>query len=135
MLSSAQIEHGGRQLLNKLDDLAVDVPLAPCQVGDVLGRLVASKAADLKVLGQHILEADMEEVPEGEDTMLISEGRALKVIGSLLRSVAVGGEEALKELWTSSGLQLVAFMPRNDREDASKLQAFAAEFGITKLIG
>lgn len=49
------------------------------QVGAVLGSLVASGHADLKTLGDHIRTADMEEVPEGEDTMLVDSGNAAKV--------------------------------------------------------
>jgi hypothetical protein len=41
-----------------LDDLSVDVPKAPLQVGSVLGDLVAAGGADLKALAQHIRTAD-----------------------------------------------------------------------------
>ena len=40
---------------------------------------MAAGAADLSVLAEHIRTADMEDVPEGEDSLLVGSGNAAKV--------------------------------------------------------
>ena len=57
--------------MNKLEDIRVDVPNAPEQVGDVLGFLVNEGLLDLDNLMLEIREADMEPPPDGEDTMMV----------------------------------------------------------------
>lgn len=41
-LQAADLEKGARQLLDQLDDLSVDVPKAPQQVGRTVGRVWTS---------------------------------------------------------------------------------------------
>lgn len=135
MLSGADLDKGVRGLLNNLDDLAVDVPKAPAQVGDILGRLVSAGLLDLKSVGGHLAEADQEEVPEGEETMLVSGGGALKVLGSLLKMMLNNmGDADAKAAWSSSGLDVKSFMPAADREDAAVLQTFKDDFELEQLL-
>lgn len=133
VISPEGLDQGVRQLLNHLDDTRVDVPLAPVQIGEVLGDLVGAKVADLKTVAHHILEADMEEPPEGEQTMLVSGGEAAKVIAALLRrlSQAVGTEEA-KAAWAAAGVGLDKFMPDAERSD-EQLSAFKDKSGIADI--
>lgn len=135
MIPAKDLEEGVRQLLNKLDDLTVDVPKAPTEVGDVLGALVAAKTADLKTIVQHVQEADTEAPPEGEDTMLVGSGGAVKVVASLLRSLkSKGGSEEAAAAWKATGLELSSFLPGADRADAAKVDAVAAEFEIADVV-
>lgn len=134
MLQRDQIHEGARLVLAELDDTAVDVPKAPGQVGAVLGSLVAAGAADLKVLSEHIRTADMEEVPEGEDSLLVGSGNAAKVMAAVLRQLREeAGEDAAAEAYRAAGLDLRAFLPGPDREDEAALQQLVQQYGLEKV--
>ena len=72
VLSSTDLESGAQQLLANLDDLRVDAPKAPSQVGAVLGELVAAGAVGLKPVAEAIRTADAnpEEIQVGSSCFL-----------------------------------------------------------------
>ena len=110
LVSSGDVQKGVRELLNVLDDVAVDAPKAPAQLGGLLGALVAEGAAELKPLGQHILEA------EGEDETIVASGTAGKVVTALLREWGSRADaEAVNAGWTAAALELPAFFPEDER--------------------
>lgn len=137
IIGQEQFHAGARQLLNALDDITVDVPKAPAQVGEVLAALVASKAVDLKVIGQHILEADPEddESPEGEDTLLVSGGRAAELLGALLSKLrdATSAEDAAAA-WAATGLKYEDYFPQEDRSDEVVLTQFVQDYDLSQVI-
>ena len=135
VVTQGQLEQGTRQLLDKLEDMTMDVPLAPIQVGEVLASLVAAQAVDLKVVGQHILEADSEAPPEGEDTMLVSGGNASKLLGVLLKTLkgAMPAEE-VAAVWKGAGLKHTDFMPAADRSDEAAAAKFIADFELVDIL-
>jgi len=135
IISGEQIQQGVRILLNKLDDMVVDVPKAPTQVGEVLASLIAAQAVDLKVIGQHILEADFEVPPEGEETMLISNGNAHKLLGVILRSLKDAlSVEDVGSLWKATGLDHKDFMPSDSRTNDAEVDKFIEEFGLAEIV-
>jgi hypothetical protein len=110
LVSSGDVQKGVRELLNVLDDVAVDAPKAPAQLGGLLGALVAEGAAELKPLCQHILEA------EGEDETIVASGTAGKVVTALLREWDSRVDaEAVHAGWTAAALELPAFFPEDER--------------------
>jgi len=135
IVAQADFEKGARQLLDKLEDLTVDVPKAPAQVGDVLGSLLSNEMVDIKVIAQHILEADAEPVPEGEESMMVESGVALKALGATLRGLKTAkGTEAFLEAWTATGLDIKSYMATADREDAAVAEKFANEYDLAEII-
>jgi hypothetical protein len=139
ILDKEVVESGVRALLNNLDDLQVDVPKAPVQVGDVLGALVASKTLDLAALGKHIQEAESEEFADerepDEPTMLIDGGAAAKLVGAMLKRLSAdAGVEAAAEMWKESGLSFESFIPPLDREDSARKSKLVGEFDLTAVL-
>ena len=110
LISSGDVLKGVRELLNVLDDVAVDAPKAPAQLGALLGALVAEGAAELKPLCQHVLEA------EGEDETIVASGTAGKVVTALLREWGSRADaEAVNAGWSAAALELPAFFPEDER--------------------
>ena len=135
LFAQADFEQGARQLLDKLDDLTVDVPKAPVQVGDVLSALVANEMADLKVIAQHILEADVDPVPEGEDSMMVGSGVALKVLGVTLRGLKTAtGTEETAEAWKATGLDYKSYIAEADREKADVVEKFVTGYELADIL-
>lgn len=134
MVGNGALEAGVRGLLAGLDDMAVDVPMAPTQVGEVVGELVAAGALGLAPVAEAIRTADLEPPPEGEDTMLVADGYAAKVLGAALqRHAAAAGAEAAKAAWEGSGESLAAFLPYEER-DAAAQAAFVEKFGLQEVV-
>lgn len=135
MIEQADFEQGARQLLNKLDDLTVDVPKAPVQVAEVLTSLIANGAADLSVIAQHIVEADAEPVPEGEDSMMVDSGVALKVVGVLLKGLKEAqGAEAAAAGWKSAGIDYKSYIASADRESEDFAEKFKADYDLADIL-
>lgn len=135
IVESREFEDGIRLLLNKLDDMAVDVPKAPVQVGEVLAAIVGAGAADLKVVGRHLLEADMEAPPEGEDTMMVSDGVALKVLGVMLQGLkSAKGADATASAWGITGLKYQDFIAADSRADAKEASKFIETYGLEGIL-
>jgi MA3 domain len=132
-IPQAALEQGIRKLLEKLDDLTVDVPKAPVQIGDLAGRLVAARLVDLKTIGTSIAQADQDDVPEGEDTMLVESGGAKRVLGCLLKRLLEAAEADAKALWEASELDLKSFVPATDRDEDIP-QQFRDEFALEALL-
>jgi hypothetical protein len=135
VVAQADFEKGARQLLDKLDDLTVDVPKAPAQVGDVLASLLANDLVDLKVIAQHILEADAEPVPEGEESMMVDSGVALKALGATLRGLKTAkGAEETAAAWKATELDYKSYIPAADREDAAVAEKFVSEYELAEVL-
>lgn len=135
VISTNALEAGIRQLLNKLDDLSVDVPKAHIHIGKVLADLIGEGVVDLKTIGRHILEADAEAPPEGEDTMMVSGGLASKLIGVILESLKTAkGERELAAAWGLTGLDYKDFLPSQDRSNPQEQEAFLAEYKLVDVL-
>lgn len=134
LILQSHYEEGSRKLLDKLDDVTVDVPKAPVQVGGVLASLVAAGFADVKVTAQHIKEADADP-QEGEAPMAIDSGVALRVLGSFLKGLKEAeGAEKVAEGWKATGFDFKSYMPSADREDAGAAEKFVAEHELSDVI-
>jgi hypothetical protein len=82
-----------------------------------------------------IKEADMEPVPEGEDTLMIDSGTAKQLVGSVLHSLKdSGGIENLKELLEDVDINLVDYLPSAEREDPNQLALFMEKFELAGLV-
>lgn len=135
IIAQADFEQGARQLLDRLDDLTVDVPKAPAQVGDVLGSLLANGMVDIKVIAQHILEADAEPVPEGEDSMMVDSGVALKALGATLRGLKTAkGTEETAAAWKATGLDIKSYIATANREDAAVVEEFMNDYELAEIL-
>jgi hypothetical protein len=120
IVASDELSKGIRQLLDKLGDIAVDVPLAPKQVAEVLGSLIVAGKAELDSVARHIVEADMDPPAEGEDTMLVADRMAIKMLEIILGEIKAAWDvEKTKETWAASGLDWKQFLPREEREGAT----------------
>lgn len=117
-ITKTALHKGCRRVLDKLADTAVDVPLAPQQVADCLAALIDVELLELKKISEEILIADLEDVPSEEDTMLVGDGYAIKVLDRMLAELATKwGEEKLKEAWLATGLDACKFLPSDDRSE------------------
>ncbi len=135
IIAQADFEQGARQLLDRLDDLTVDVPKAPAQVAEVLASLLANELVDLKVIAQHILEADAEPVPEGEDSMMVDGGIALKVLGATLRGLKTAkGTEETAAAWKATELDYKPFIAAADRDDAAFAEKFVNDYELAEVL-
>jgi hypothetical protein len=120
---------GVRSLLNKLEDIRVDVPKAPEQVGDVLGFLVNEGLLDLDNLMLEIREADMEPPPDGEDTMMVDSGTAKDLVGAFFKVLKELKEDG--ELCSQlKGFDLSPYFPSYERSDENAVADFKKRFGI-----
>lgn len=121
--------------MNKLDDLSVDVPKAHLHIGKVLADLIGDGAVDFKVIGRHILEADIESPPEGEDTMMVSGGLASKLLGVILESLKMAkGERELAAAWGLTGLDFKDFLPSQHRSNPQEQEAFLADYKLVDIL-
>lgn len=133
VISTDEMQQGVRSLLNKLEDIRVDVPKAPEQIGDVLSSLVNEEVLDFDALMLHIREADMEATPEGEDTMMVDSGTAKDLIGVFLR----GLKELQEQGEISSrlkGLNVTPYFPSYERNDPKVISSFKERYGIGDLL-
>jgi translation initiation factor 4G len=145
---------GFRRVLDALDEAAVDAPFAPALVGGTAGALAAFGGLDLAAFGADVLAAGAVPPPEGEDADLVAGGTAAKVMAAALRGMAAepweveeGAEEgsappvgggagppAAAAAWAASGLDLKAFLPSADRDNAAELDKVVAEFDIAGVL-
>lgn len=131
-LSVSAMEGGSRQLLNKLDDLSVDVPKAPLQIGKVIANLIAAdRLPTVAIMAKHIKEADAEP-EEGEEPLAIGSGVAAKVLGTLLQSLK-GHELDVAAAWKESGFAVLEFLPEEDRNDEG-VEKFASTYDIADVL-
>ncbi|CAK0783381.1 hypothetical protein CVIRNUC_006580 [Coccomyxa viridis] len=125
-LTAEHLEAGIKLVLDTLDQTYIDVPFAPWLVGRAIGALVAQGALELKPMAEHILKAESEEDPErgqDEDAGLIDSGEGLKVIAAVLKRLqADKGAAPAKEAWTATGLTLLEYVPKFEREEEDTLQ-------------
>lgn len=130
LISPSSLESGIKRVLDKLGDTAVDAPLAPDHVADCLAVLIDTGFLKLEKIGEQILIADSDEVPEGEDTILIGDGYAIKLLQRLLNSLEKSwGEEKVKESWIETGLDAKSFLPAEDRAEG-ELPADLMKFSV-----
>ena len=66
------------KILAELADLVVDVPMATKNCGRIFADLIVAGKLTLSSVLKHAATADIEPPPEGEDTMLVDGGDALK---------------------------------------------------------
>ena len=134
LISSADFEQGSREVLNKLVDTAVDNLNAPSQLGGVLAYCVANGIVDLKVIAQHILDADIED-PEDDEFNLVASGIALKVFGFLLQGLknADGAEKTAAD-WKATAIDYHCYIPAEKRESAEVVEKFLAEFNLSDVL-
>lgn len=117
--------------MNKLEDIRVDVPKAPEQIGDVLGYLVNGDLLEFSEVMAHIKEADMEPTPEGEDTMMVDSGTARDLVGAFLRVLKELKEDG--ELSSSlECLDVAPYLPSYER-DSGAIAKFREKYGIEDL--
>lgn len=77
-----------------------------------------------------------EPIEDGGDCALVDGDNAVPFVASALQTVAASdkGAEGAKALWAATGLQLSAFLPSFDREDAGKVKEVAQEYGLEAVL-
>ena len=128
LIEDIDLQKGARSLLDKLEDVRVDVPKAPHQVATVFAFLVANNCMSLQQLLTDLREADMEVPPEGEDTMMVDSGTAKVVLGVLLSELKNSSGEGLSN--SLKEVDLVSFFPGYERKDADAVSNFVEKFGL-----
>ena len=133
IVSSRDMQQGTRSLLNKLEDIRVDVPKAPEQIGDLLSFLVNENSLDLEKLMVDIHEADMEPAPEGEDTMMVDSGTAKDLLGVFLKGLKSLKEEGELSSQLKS-IKLEKYFPSYERDDPEQISLFKQKYDIEDLL-
>lgn len=132
ILSGDDISKGSRSLLDKLEDVRVDVPKAPEQLADVLSMLISCNLISFATLMKHIREADMEPASDGEDTLMIDSGTAKSVVGHLLQGlVETMGVEKIADELRKMDLDILNYFPSFEREEEQSLSEFVKKFELT----
>ena len=115
VVSSDAIAKGYADVLEFLDDIAIDCPKASGDLGAMLGRVAAGGALGLEFLAQALAPA-------------VDSGRAAELIVALLAEAkSVGGDAKPSELLSSSGLDLLNFVPEASRSQDHLDQLLAAK--------
>ncbi len=132
MILPDELQRGSRSLLNKLEDIRVDVPRASQQMGNVFSFLVHEGCLEIKRLMIDIKEADIEEPVEGEDTELIESGTAKDLVGYICKGLRDLQEEGELLLQLKS-IDLESYFPGYERDDPSQISSFKKKFDIEEL--
>ena len=115
ILSSDAIAKGYADVLEFLDDIAIDCPKASGDLGAMLGRVAAAGALGLEFLAHALPPA-------------VDSGRAAELVVALLAEAkSVGGEAKPSELLSNSGLDLLSFLPEASRSQDHLDQLLAAK--------
>ena len=115
VLTSDQIARGFADVLEFLDDIAIDSPRAAVDLGAMLGRLAAGGALQLAFLVEALAPA-------------VDSGKAADLIVAVLAEAKrVGGAATPSELVSSSGLDLLQFLPEASRNQARLDQLLDAQ--------
>ena len=123
----AAFDSAANKILAELADLVVDVPLATKHCGRIFADLVIAGKLDLSSVLAHAATADLEPPPEGEDTMLVDGGDALKLAREILGRVTSAKEEG--ETVSVSKDAIAALMPQMDRSDEAA-EAILKEYNL-----
>jgi len=135
IISTDDMQQGIRLVLDKLEDIRVDVPKSPDQLGEIFAFLVQENCCAFGKLMGDIKEADMEPVPEGEDTLMIDSGTAKQLVGSILQALKdSGGIDNLKSLLVDVKISLIDYLPSAEREDPNQLALFVEKFELAGLV-
>lgn len=135
VLNRVDIETGSRSLLDKLEDVRVDVPKAPEQIADIFASLVYAGMCSLTKLIRDIRVADMEPPAEGEDTMMVDSGTAKDLLGALLRDLkGVGGSEQIALSVKETELKILDYFPSYEREKPESLTSFLEKYDLKDVL-
>jgi len=95
--------------------------------GRIFADLIAAGKLDLSSVLSHAATADLEPPPDGEDTMLVDGGDALKLAREILGRVTASKEDG--ETVSVSKEAIAALMPKTDRSDDAA-EAILKEFNL-----
>jgi hypothetical protein len=112
---AAAFDSATNKILAELADLVVDVPMATKYCGRIFADLIVAGKLDLSSVLSHAATADLEPPPDGEDTMLVDGGDALKLAREILGRVTASKEDG--ETVSVSKEAIAALMPKTDRSD------------------
>ena len=124
---AAAFDSATNKILAELADLVVDVPMATKYCGRIFADLIAAGKLDLSSVLSHAATADLEPPPDGEDTMLVDGGDALKLAREILGRVTASKEDG--ETVSVSKEAIAALMPKTDRSDDAA-EAILKEFNL-----
>ncbi|KAL6784444.1 hypothetical protein ACKKBF_B01825 [Auxenochlorella protothecoides x Auxenochlorella symbiontica] len=134
-LTQRQFQEGAHILLSNLVDRLEDKPVAVTLTGELLGTLVNAGLLDFSFVAKDLLSADLEAIPEGDDSQLVDSGNAIKVIGAFLRTLSkIEGAEAAKTRLSDSGLKLADYLPAFERDNEEVLQKAVDKFELANLL-
>ncbi|RMZ52191.1 hypothetical protein APUTEX25_001581, partial [Auxenochlorella protothecoides] len=134
-LTQRQFQEGAHILLSNLVDRLEDKPVAVTLTGELLGTLVNAGLLDFSFVAKDLLSADLEAIPEGDDSQLVDSGNAIKVIGAFLRTLSkIEGAEAAKTRLSDSGLKLADYLPAFERDSEEVLQKAVDKFELANLL-
>eukprot|EP00937_MAST-01D_sp_MAST-1D-sp2_P000649 g649.t1 len=106
VFTSEQLQKGFSDVLEFLDDVAIDIPKAGPDLGAMLARVVVAGALDLRFVGPALAPA-------------VGSGRAAELAVALLAEAQKrGGEAKAKELAPAFGVQLLQLLPEASRDQA-----------------
>ena len=115
------------KILAELADLVVDVPMATKNCGRIFADLIVAGKLNLSSVLKLAATADLEPPPEGEDTMLVDGGDALKLTREILGRVSAAKEDG--ESLSVDMKSISALIPKMDRSDEAAA-ALLKEFGL-----
>ena len=124
---AAAYDSAANKILAELADLVVDVPMATKNCGRIFADLVVAGKLNLSSVLKHAATADLEPPPEGEDTMLVDGGDALKLTREILVQVTAAKEDGESVSVTKDTIS--ALIPKMDRSDEAA-EALLKEFGL-----
>ena len=124
---ASAFDGAANQVLAELADLVVDVPMATKNCGRIFADLIVAGKLTLSSVLKHAATADIEPPPEGEDTMLVDGGDALKLTREILGRVTAAKEDG--ESVSVDKKSISALIPKMDRSDEAA-EALLKEFGM-----
>ena len=121
---------GLKLVLDDLEDLKCDMPLADAHLATLLAGPVADGAVGFKAIADACSEAG----PEGEIGYLKEEGGALYVLVKVLAKIAQSfGTPRAERVLTDSGVDLTEFIGELDKEDGVTVQTAMEKNGLAGL--
>ena len=136
-LEGREILSGLRLLLDQMEDMSVDVPLAPKHIGRLAGQLCGlERTFELGGFVQEVKEAGIEGEGEGQ---LIDAFIAADIIAAALSGLSSqAGYETAKAAWSDLNMDLSDLLPETVKTSQgvteAEVQKVAAKFGITALL-
>ena len=124
---ASAFDSASNKILAELADLVVDVPMATKNCGRIFADLIVASKLTLSSVLKHASTADLEPPPEGEDTMLVDGGDALKLTREILGRVTAAKEDG--ESVSVDKKLISVLIPKVDRSDEAA-EALLKEFGL-----